>query len=99
MQIDWRIVEPRESRQIGPFGVTWQPMAHSIPESNAIVLRTKAGTVFHTGDWKFDDAPMIGAPTDLAALKALGDEGILAVVGDSTNARHEVTAYALRASL
>lgn len=99
MQIEWRIVEPKETRQIGPFGVTWHPMAHSIPESNAIVLRTKAGTVFHTGDWKFDEQPMIGAATDYAALKALGDAGVLAVVGDSTNARHEVCSARIHALL
>ncbi len=54
----------------------------------------RAGTVFHTGDWKFDEAPMLGDPTDYDALKALGNEGVLAVVGDSTNARHEVSGLA-----
>jgi ribonuclease J len=61
-------------------------VAHSIPESNALAIRTPLGCVVHTGDWKIDPTPLLGDPTDAAKLKALGDEGVLALVGDSTNA-------------
>jgi ribonuclease J len=72
--------------KVGPFDLEYVSMAHSIPESNALILRTPLGTVLHTGDWKLDPTPMIGPPTDAAKLKRLGDEGVLAVIGDSTNA-------------
>jgi len=72
--------------QIGPFALDFINVAHSIPESNALAIRSPAGTVLHTGDWKIDPTPLIGGPTDVAKLMALGDEGVLALVGDSTNA-------------
>ena len=71
---------------IGPFAIDFINVAHSIPESNALAIRTPAGTVLHTGDWKIDPTPLIGGPTDAAKLSALGDEGVLALVGNSTNA-------------
>ncbi|MGN6748311.1 MAG: ribonuclease J, partial [Xanthobacteraceae bacterium] len=71
---------------IGPFAVDFINVAHSIPESNALAIRTPAGTVLHTGDWKIDPTPLIGGPTDAARLSAFGDQGVLALVGDSTNA-------------
>jgi ribonuclease J len=71
---------------LGPFTIDFINVAHSIPESNALAIRTPAGVVVHTGDWKIDPTPLIGAPTDQARLTALGDEGVLALVGDSTNA-------------
>jgi ribonuclease J len=71
---------------LGPFEIDFINVAHSIPESNALAIRTPLGTVLHTGDWKIDPTPLIGAPTDQAKLTALGDEGVLALVGDSTNA-------------
>jgi len=74
---------------LGPFAIDFINVAHSIPESNALAIRTPAGTVLHTGDWKIDPAPLIGAPTDAAKLTALGDEGVLALIGDSTNAIRE----------
>jgi ribonuclease J len=74
---------------LGPFTIDFINVAHSIPESNALAIRTPAGIVLHTGDWKIDPAPLIGAPTDSAKLTALGDEGVLALVGDSTNAVRE----------
>jgi ribonuclease J len=74
---------------LGPFAIDFINVAHSIPESNALAIRTPAGTVLHTGDWKIDPAPLIGAPTDAGKLTALGDEGVLALVGDSTNAIRE----------
>ena len=74
---------------LGPFAVDFINVAHSIPESNALAIRTPAGIVLHTGDWKIDPTPLIGAPTDQAKLTALGDEGVLALIGDSTNAVRE----------
>ncbi len=71
---------------IGPFDLELVTLTHSIPEPNAVVLRTRAGTVLHTGDWKLDPDPLIGEPADEAALTRLGDEGVLALIGDSTNA-------------
>jgi len=71
---------------IGPFAIDFINVAHSVPESNALAIRTPAGTVLHTGDWKIDPTPLIGDPTDAARLSALGDQGVLALVGDSTNA-------------
>ena len=72
--------------ELGPFAIDFINVAHSIPESNALAIRTPLGTVLHTGDWKIDPTPLIGAPTDQAKLTALGDDGVLALVGDSTNA-------------
>ncbi|HVY59075.1 MAG TPA: ribonuclease J [Xanthobacteraceae bacterium] len=72
--------------ELGPFSIELVSVAHSIPESNALIIRTGLGTVLHTGDWKLDPTPVLGPPTDEAKLRALGDEGCLALVGDSTNA-------------
>lgn len=71
---------------IGPFNIELVDMAHSIPEPNGVVIRTPAGTVFHSGDWKFDPDPITGPPMDEARLRALGDEGVDVLVCDSTNA-------------
>ncbi len=71
---------------IGPFDLELITLTHSIPEPNAVVIRTSAGTVLHTGDWKLDPEPLIGEATDEARLRAVGDEGVLAIVCDSTNA-------------
>jgi ribonuclease J len=74
---------------IGPFDIELCSVAHSIPESNALIIRTPHGSVLHTGDWKLDPTPVLGAPTDEAKLRALGDAGCLALIGDSTNAVRE----------
>jgi ribonuclease J len=74
---------------VGPFNVELVTMAHSIPESNALIIRTSGGTVLHTGDWKIDPTPILRDPTDEKKLRALGEEGCLALVGDSTNAVRE----------
>jgi ribonuclease J len=71
---------------IGPFDLELITLTHSIPEPNAVALRTPVGTILHTGDWKFDPDPLIGPTADEAALRRLGDEGVLALIGDSTNA-------------
>ena len=70
---------------VGPFDMELITLTHSIPEPNAIAIRTPVGTVLHTGDWKFDPGPVIGEAPDKAALSRLGDEGVLALVCDSTN--------------
>ena len=71
---------------VGPFDIELITLTHSIPEPNALVIRTGAGAIMHTGDWKFDDDPVIGETSDEAALRRVGDEGVLAMVCDSTNA-------------
>ena len=77
-------VVPLGSRfKVGPFDVEMVSMAHSIPESNALIIRTPAGAVLHTGDWKIDPTPILGDVTDEKKLRALGEEGCLAIVGDS----------------
>ena len=70
---------------LGPFDIETIPVAHSIPESMAVVLRTELGTIVHTGDWKIDPTPQVGLPTDEKRLRELGEEGVLALVCDSTN--------------
>ena len=71
---------------IGPFNVEFIPVAHSIPEAHALAIHTSAGIVLHTGDWKIDPTPTLGLPTDEKRLRELGEEGVLALIGDSTNA-------------
>ena len=71
---------------VGPFEIELVTLTHSIPEPNAVVIRTEAGTVLHTGDWKLDPEPLVGDSYDEQRLKALAEENVLAMVGDSTNA-------------
>ncbi len=72
---------------LGPFSVQYVRMAHSIPEAHSLAINVKdVGTILHTGDWKIDHEPIVGNSTDENELRALGDAGVLAVVGDSTNA-------------
>jgi len=70
---------------VGPFELEMITMTHSIPEPNALAVRTKFGTVFHTGDWKIDPEPLLGEVTDEATLQKIGEQGALAMVCDSTN--------------
>ncbi len=88
-EIEVKVVPLGGRVSIGPFDVEFVNVAHSIPESNALIIRTPAGAVLHTGDWKLDPTPILGAPTDEAKLRALGEEGCLALIGDSTNAVRE----------
>jgi len=83
------IVNQGQTIALGPFSVEFIPVAHSIPESCALAIRTEAGTIIHTGDWKIDADPGLGLPTDGARLKAIGDEGVLALICDSTNILRE----------
>jgi ribonuclease J len=85
-QIPINVVPLRGKFALGPFAIELINVAHSIPESNALAIRTALGTVVHTGDWKIDPTPPAGSVTDAARLSALGEQGVLALVGDSTNA-------------
>lgn len=71
--------------KVGPFDLEFFGLTHSVPEMQGFALKTEEGTIFHTGDWKFDSNPLIGKKTDQKRLKKLGDEGVLALVCDSTN--------------
>ena len=84
-QVELNIVERESSFALGPFGFTYVPLAHSIPEGNALLIETPYGNIFHTGDWKLDDEPLLGTPSTAAELTQIGDEGVLALVCDSTN--------------
>ena len=81
-----RMVHAREPFSVGPFRVEMVPLSHSIPEANALLIETKAGRVFHTGDWKLDATPVIGKPSTPEELTAIGKRGIDVLVCDSTNA-------------
>jgi ribonuclease J len=85
-KIPVNVVPLRGKLTLGPFTIEFVNVAHSIPESNALAIRTSVGTVLHTGDWKIDPTPLTGSKTDAERLMALGKEGVLALVGDSTNA-------------
>ncbi|HSV30136.1 MAG TPA: ribonuclease J, partial [Candidatus Omnitrophota bacterium] len=85
-EVPVHIVELGSRFDVGPFNIEMVSITHSIPEPNCVAIRTKAGTVLHTGDWKFDPDPLVGLPTDTEKLRKLGKEGVLALVGDSTNA-------------
>ncbi|WP_306143731.1 ribonuclease J [Roseibium sp. MMSF_3412] len=80
------VVKQGERHKIGPFDVEFVAMAHSIPEPCALAIRTPAGLVLHTGDWKIDPTPGVGLPIDLDRLAEIGREGVMALVCDSTNA-------------
>jgi ribonuclease J len=88
-KVDLRVIEREGSFQLGPFGFTYVPLAHSIPEGNAVLIETPYGRIFHTGDWKLDEEPLLGTPSTAAELSAIGDEGVLALVCDSTNVFNE----------
>ena len=84
-QVKLIIVERGGSIDLAPFKVTFVPLAHSIPEGNGLLIDTPFGKVFHTGDWKLDEQPVLGNPASAETLTAIGDQGILALVCDSTN--------------
>jgi ribonuclease J len=85
-EVKLHIIPPGGAFELGPFSLRFIAMTHSTPEAQALAITTSYGTVLHTGDWKFDPHPLVGALADEAALKALGDAGVLAMISDSTNA-------------
>lgn len=80
------VVEVGDRRAIGPFEVEWLALTHSIPDPNALMIRTPAGHIFHSGDWKLDDHPLVGHGYSRKTFTDLADEGVDAMVCDSTNA-------------
>ena len=86
MKLPIREIPLKGRLTIGPFDIELVNVAHSIPESNALAIRTPAGLVFHTADWKLDATPVVGEPTDEKRIRALGQEGISVLICDSTNA-------------
>ena len=84
-QVKLNIVERDGAVELGPFKVRFVGLSHSIPEGNGVLIETPFGRVFHTGDWKIDDTPVLGEAPSTEALTAIGDEGVLALVCDSTN--------------
>ena len=84
-EVELIVVDDLDRFALGPFGISYVPLAHSIAEGNALLIDTPYGRIFHTGDWKLDDEPLIGVPTTAEELTAIGDDGILAMVCDSTN--------------
>ena len=88
-EVPLRVVPPGGTIDLPPFRLQLLRVAHSTPEAQSLVIRTPAGTVLHTGDWKLDPDPLVGPPTDEPAFAALAEEGVLAMVCDSTNAMVE----------
>lgn len=88
-KVELNIIDNEGSFQLGPFGFTYVPLAHSIPEGNALLIETPYGNIFHTGDWKIDEQPLLGVPSTAEELTAIGDKGVLALVCDSTNVFNE----------
>ena len=84
-QVELNVVDNGGEFRLGEFGFRYVPLAHSIAEGNAVLIDTPFGRIFHTGDWKLDAQPQIGVPASEADLRAIGDEGVLALVCDSTN--------------
>ena len=84
-EVDLRIVDTDAEFALGPFDIKLIPLAHSIPDMCAAVISTPYGTVFHSGDWKLDEDPVLGLPQVEAAIRPVGDSGVLALVCDSTN--------------
>jgi ribonuclease J len=86
-QPQYRVLDPdkHERVQIGAFSVELVRVTHSIPDATAVVVRTPAGTIVNTGDWRFDNMPIDNKPSDKERLKQLGDEGVLLLMSDSTN--------------
>ncbi|MEZ5708835.1 MAG: ribonuclease J [Blastomonas sp.] len=83
--VELNVIANEGSLQLGPFGFRYLPLAHSIAEGNALLIETPYGRIFHTGDWKLDEQPLVGVPSTPEQLTAIGDDGVLALVCDSTN--------------
>ncbi|EMD1346757.1 ribonuclease J [Campylobacter coli] len=85
----FRPVEKRKVYEIGEFDIEWIHITHSIIDASALAIKTKAGTIIHTGDFKIDQTPIDGYPTDLGRLAYYGEEGVLCLLSDSTNSYKE----------
>ena len=83
--VELNVIDMNAKFSLGPFDIEYVTLTHSIPEPSGVVLRTGLGTVLHTGDWKLDRTPTLGPLTDVSTIKKLGDDGLLAMVCDSTN--------------
>ncbi|MEO1136407.1 MAG: ribonuclease J [Pseudomonadota bacterium] len=83
--VELNVIDMNARFQLGPFNIEYVTLTHSIPEPSGVVLRTDLGVVLHTGDWKIDAAPTLGPVTDSDTIKQLGDDGLLAMICDSTN--------------
>jgi ribonuclease J len=88
-QVRLNVVERDGSIDLDPFKVRFVALSHSIPEGNGLLIETPHGRIFHTGDWKIDETPVLGAPSSGATMQAIGDSGVLALVCDSTNVFQE----------
>jgi len=88
-QVKLNIVQRGGSVELGPFKVSFVALSHSIPEGNGLLIETPFGNIFHTGDWKIDETPVIGEAPSTETLTAIGDAGVLALVCDSTNVFQE----------
>ena len=88
-EFDVELFNAGDRFDIGPFEVEAVHVTHSIPEPVSLVIRTPLGNAIHTGDWKLDDHPSLGKPTDEAHFRRLGEEGVLALICDSTNAMRD----------
>ncbi len=83
--VELNVIDHLDRFELGAFGIRYVPLAHSIAEGNALLIDTPYGNIFHTGDWKLDDEPLIGTPATAGELTVIGDAGVLALVCDSTN--------------
>ena len=84
-QVKLNVIARDATFEVGPFRLTYVALAHSIPEGNGLLIETPHGRIFHTGDWKIDETPVLGEPSSHEALAQVGDKGVLALVCDSTN--------------
>lgn len=85
VEIDLNVIDMGARFEIGPFDLEYVTLTHSIPEPSGVIIRTGLGTVLHTGDWKIDPEPALGPIVDDGAIRKIGDDGLLAMVCDSTN--------------
>src|SRR5689334_985083 len=88
-QVQLNIVERGGTVELGPFRISFVALSHSIPEGNGLLIETPFGNLFHTGDWKIDETPVIGSAPDTDILTEIGDRGVLALICDSTNVFQE----------
>jgi ribonuclease J len=85
-EVPLHVVQSGSKLTLGAFEIEFVAMAHSVPEAQALAINTPYGLILHSGDWKLDPDPVVGPVTDEVTLKRLGDQGVLAIIGDSTNA-------------